>query len=169
MASSHVNPPPGNQLSFEQIKTLADPRRMKILRSLMATPGSLTSLGEAIGEHPAWIRHHLLKLEQAGLILLDHTQTSGGRTEKYYRAASPVLLLQEAILPDFLGQDSALLMGSHDLALEAWIQAWLASHETSPHVVSLPVGSLDGLNHPGRPLAPCLDGGQVTVGHRAGL
>jgi len=43
--------------SFEQLKLLADPRRLAILRQLMAGPASLTMLGKALGEHPAWVRH----------------------------------------------------------------------------------------------------------------
>jgi DNA-binding transcriptional ArsR family regulator len=43
--------------SFEQLKLLADPRRLAILRQLMAGPASLTMLGKVLGEHPAWVRH----------------------------------------------------------------------------------------------------------------
>jgi molybdate-binding protein len=132
-------------LSFEQLKALADPRRLAILRSLMATPGTLTSLGLALSEHPAWVRHHLLALEQARLVLLDHSVSSGGRTEKFYRAAAPVLVLQKAILPDYPGQETALFMGSHDLALETSLRAWLDPHAVQTPLVCLPVGSLDGL------------------------
>jgi DNA-binding transcriptional ArsR family regulator len=39
---------------FEKIKLLADSRRLAILRRLMAGPATLTQLGEALGEHPAW-------------------------------------------------------------------------------------------------------------------
>ena len=132
-------------LSFEKLKILADPRRLAILRLLMAAPATLTSLGQLLGEHPAWVRHHLLSLEQAGLVLLDHTETSGGRTEKFYRAATSVLLLQATILPDYPGNKTALFMGSHDLALEAGQRFLLESQPASPHLLNLPVGSLDGL------------------------
>ena len=54
--------------TFEQIKLLADRRRLAILRKLMAGPATLTQLGEAMQEHPAWIRHHVKQLEQAGLL-----------------------------------------------------------------------------------------------------
>jgi DNA-binding transcriptional ArsR family regulator len=54
--------------SFDQIKILADPRRLAILKKLMAKPASLSGLGRELGEHPAWIRHHLKQLEAAGLV-----------------------------------------------------------------------------------------------------
>jgi DNA-binding MarR family transcriptional regulator len=41
---------------------------MSILRHLMAGPASLTQLGHALGQHPTWVRHHLVRLAQAGLL-----------------------------------------------------------------------------------------------------
>jgi molybdate-binding protein len=132
-------------LTFAQIKALSDPRRLSILRLLMASPRTLTGLGERLGEHPAWVRHHLQALQDAGLALLDHTETSGGRTEKFYRAAASALLVQAAILPDSPGFSAALLMGSHDLALEAGLADLQAQPHPPARLVTLPVGSLDGL------------------------
>ena len=43
---------------INQIKLLTDVRRLAILRLLMAGPFTLSQLGQALGEHPAWIRHH---------------------------------------------------------------------------------------------------------------
>ena len=45
--------------TFDQLKIIADPRRLSILKQLMVAPATLTQLGKALGEHPAWIRHHL--------------------------------------------------------------------------------------------------------------
>ncbi len=131
--------------SLSQLKLLADPRRLAILRLLMAAPASLTGLGQALGQHPARVRHHLKALEDAGLVLLERVEIDGGHVEKFYRAAAPALLLQESILPDFGSQPAALLMGSHDLALENALVSWMADSWPHMHVVSLPVGSLDGL------------------------
>jgi putative molybdopterin biosynthesis protein len=132
-------------LSFDQLKILTDTRRLAILRRLMAAPATLSQLGEALGEHPAWVRHHLLALQGAGLVCLDHTESSAGRTEKFYRANAPVLVLQAAILPDAPGKSFSLLMGSHDLALESGMLEWMALEVPEVHLVSVPVGSLDGL------------------------
>ena len=128
--------------TFDQIKLLADPRRMAILRLLMAAPATLTHLARALKQSPAWVRHHLKALEAAGLVELTETRTTGRITEKFYRAAAGVFLMQEIILPK--GRKPALLFsGSHDLALEA-AAAGLSQHLT---MLSLPVGSLDGLMH----------------------
>ena len=54
--------------SFEKIKLLADPRRMEILRRLMASPATLTQLASQMNQSKAWTRHHILALESTDLI-----------------------------------------------------------------------------------------------------
>jgi putative molybdopterin biosynthesis protein len=132
------------RLTHAQLKLLADPRRMAILRLLMASPRSLTNLGAALVEHPAWVRHHLKSLEQAELVLFDHSENLTGHVEKFYRAAAPALLLQELVLPDHGAEQTVVLQGSHDLALEDAL-AGLSERHPDLHILSLPVGSLDGL------------------------
>lgn len=127
--------------SFEQLKLLADPRRLAILRLLMAAPATLTQLGEALGEHPAWVRHHLKQLESAGLVELAERRVQSGVVEKFYRARAGGFLLQQLILPDNRSRPAIVFAGSHDLGIEL-----LAAH-LAPHLdlFSLPIGSLDGL------------------------
>lgn len=126
---------------FEQIKLLADPRRLKILRQLMAAPASLTQVGHAIGEHPAWVRHHLKQLEQAGLVEIVETRVTSGVVEKFYRAKAGGLLLQELILPETAGRPAVVFSGSHDLAVELLVSKLSKNLD----MLTLPVGSLDGL------------------------
>lgn len=126
--------------TFEQIKLLADSRRMEILRLLMASPATLTQLAEILKQSPAWVRHHILALEAGNLIEIGEVRRTGKVTEKFYRAKGGAFLLQEIVLPK--GQKPAIVFsGSHDLALEE-IAEHLNKHVT---LLSLPVGSLDGL------------------------
>lgn len=126
--------------AFEQIKILADPNRMKILRLLMAEPATLTGLGQILGEHPAWVRHHVKILEAGGLIEITELRVTAGVVEKFYRARASALLLQELILPK--GSKPVMIFsGSHDTAIEH-IASQLSRHVT---ILTLPVGSLDGL------------------------
>jgi len=131
----------GRLNDFDQIKLLADPRRLQILRLLMITPASLTQLGRSLGEHPAWVRHHLKKLEEAGLVAIVETRKNAGVVEKLYAARSGGLLLQELILPAQQGRPVVVFSGSHDLAVE------LLAKRLSRHlnILILPLGSLDGL------------------------
>jgi putative molybdopterin biosynthesis protein len=126
--------------SFGSIKLLADSRRRDILRLLMASPATLTQLARAMKQSPAWIRHHILALESAGLVEVREIRKTGRVTEKFYSARADALLLQELILPK-TKKPALIFSGSHDLALER-----IAEH-LQKHVMllSLPVGSLDGL------------------------
>lgn len=126
--------------SFDKIKLLADSRRMDILRLLMASPATLTHLARTLKQSPAWIRHHTLTLESAGLIEVSEIRKTGKVTEKFYRAKADALLLQEVILPK-TKKPAIIFSGSHDLALEG-IAEQLDKHIT---LLSMPVGSLDGL------------------------
>lgn len=126
--------------SFESIKLLADPRRMDILRLLMASPATLTNLARTMKQSPAWIRHHILALESADLVEVSEVRKTGRVTERLYRAHADALLLQEIILPK-TKNPALIFSGSHDLALEG-IAEHLQKHVT---LLSMPVGSLDGL------------------------
>ena len=126
--------------SFEKIKLLADSRRMDILRLLMASPATLTHLARTLKQSPAWIRHHILTLESAGLVEAGEVRRTGKVTEKFYRAKADALLLQEMILPK-TKKPAVIFSGSHDLALEG-VAEYLEKYVT---LLSLPVGSLDGL------------------------
>jgi len=127
--------------TFDQLKILSDPRRLAILKLLMAGPATLSQLGRSLGEHPAWIRHHLKLLEGAGLVELSEVKVSEGYIEKYYQSKAHAFLLQELLLPEKPGKKMVVLSGSHDMALE------MLAHSSSGEldVYTLPVGSLDGL------------------------
>jgi putative molybdopterin biosynthesis protein len=126
--------------SFEKIKLLADSRRLDILRLLMASPATLTHLARTMKQSPAWIRHHTLALESANLIEVSEVRRTGKVTEKFYRAKADALLLREVILPK-TKKPAVIFSGSHDLALERIVEH-LEKHIA---LLSLPVGSLDGL------------------------
>lgn len=126
--------------AFDQIKLLADSRRMTILRLLMAQPATLTHLARTMKQSPAWVRHHIKTLESAKLVEIVEVRKTGTVTEKYYRAKSSAFLLQEFVLPKSR-KPALIFSGSHDLALES-----AAEHLVKYfHLLSLPVGSLDGL------------------------
>lgn len=126
--------------SFDLIKVLSDPRRLDILRLLMAAPATLTLLAQTLKQSPAWVRHHILALEAAGLIEISEIRKTGKVQEKFYRAKADALLLQELILPKSK-KPTVIFSGSHDIALEN-VSEFLAKHV---NLLSLSVGSLDGL------------------------
>jgi putative molybdopterin biosynthesis protein len=130
--------------SFDQIKSLADARRLSILRLLMAGPATISQLGRVLKESPAWVRHHVKQLEAARLVEMVTEEVSEGFVEKYYQARAGAFLFQELILPELHHRQAIAIIGSHDLALEYLAQRM---HQSSARIelINLPVGSLEGL------------------------
>ena len=128
--------------SFESIKALADPRRLEILRLLMASPATLTQLGRRLRHSPAWVRHHMVALESVGLVRLHEVRVVGRATEKYYRAAAGALRLEQLVLPK-TRLPVIVFSGSHDPAL----QAVADSLRGRQLILTLYVGSLNGLTN----------------------
>ena len=126
--------------AFSQIKLLADARRRKILRLLMASPTTLTLLARTLRQSPAWVRHHILALQSAGLVEMVEVRKTGKVTEKYYQAKAGAFLLQQMVLPK-TKKSALMISSSNDLALKS-IAHRLEKHF---HVLNFPVGSLDGL------------------------
>lgn len=126
--------------TFQQIKLLADSRRLEILQQLMAAPATLTQLARTLSQSPAWIRHHIQLLQSADLVEISEIRRTGAVTEKFYRARAGAFYVQEIILP--AGKKPAVVFsGSHDLAMEVVA----SSVSKSVNLLNLPVGSLDGL------------------------
>ena len=85
---------------LEQLKLLADSRRLEILRWLMEKPATLTQLGLTLQKSPGWVRHHINTMERAGLVEGVGSRGAGRNREKYYQATSSALLLHDSLLRD---------------------------------------------------------------------
>jgi putative molybdopterin biosynthesis protein len=126
----------------EELTAVADPRRRDLLRLLMVRPVTITQVGERVGRHPAWVRHHVQVLLRSGLVELVEERTVRNYTEKYYRATARAFENHLLITPLSDQPTTLVALGSHDFGLEV-----LAHDIERAHVgmVSIPVGSLDGL------------------------
>ncbi|MCE5192136.1 MAG: helix-turn-helix domain-containing protein [Actinomycetia bacterium] len=124
----------------DQIEAIADATRRAILRRLMASPATLSQLGTAFGKHPAWIRHHVMRLAEAGLVELSEVRHVRNYTEKYYRATASAFELHLLMVPDDGAERSVTVVGSNDDALDAFARSL-----PGMSVVPVSVGSLDGL------------------------
>lgn len=128
----------------DQLASLADPHRLAVLRRLMCGPSTISRLGRELERHPAWIRHHLKKLESVGLVEFVEARTTGNYTEKYYRASAPAFSVHHLFTPDAGDGAMLMVMGSDDFALECLVND---ANEAAGRqaVVPVAVGSLDGL------------------------
>jgi molybdate-binding protein len=129
---------------LDQIRALGDPNRLAIVRLVLAGPATLSQLGVALGHHPAWVRHHVKTLEQAGLVELAETRKVGNYTEKYYRATARALTVGMMVLPQPTERGLIVIVGSDDLAL-ALLGDTLHDDPSGPDVFRLAMGSLEGL------------------------
>jgi DNA-binding transcriptional ArsR family regulator len=73
--------------SLEQMKVLADRRRIRILE-LLSEERTTKQVAEILGEPPTRLYHHVAALERVGLIRLARTRPSRGALEKYFVAVA---------------------------------------------------------------------------------
>lgn len=95
MARTKSSPPGGRApekevhlANLEQMKVLADPRRLRILELLCDQERTTKQVAEILGEPPTRLYHHVDALARVGLIRLARTRQSRGAVEKYYRAVA---------------------------------------------------------------------------------
>lgn len=84
--------------SLEQIRTLADPLRVRILETLCEERTTKQVAG-VIGEKPTKLYHHVEALERAGLIRLVRTRQNRGTLEKYYQAVARAFRADASLFP----------------------------------------------------------------------
>ena len=70
-----------------QIRTLADPLRLRIL-STLGEERTTKQVAEILGEKPTKLYHHVAALERAGLVRLTRKRQNRGTTEKYFVAVA---------------------------------------------------------------------------------
>lgn len=126
-----------------QLSALADDHRRAILRRLICGPSTLSRLGRDFDRHPAWIRHHLKRLEAVGLVEPAGERTTRNYTEKFYRASAGAYTVNMLIGPDTGAAHLVMVLGSDDFALE--LLASEASAAGAAQVIPAAIGSLDGL------------------------
>lgn len=126
--------------AYPQIEALADPQRLAILQHLMVKPATLTQLAGQLNHSPAWVRHHLKRLEAVGLVEFVERRKKGRQTERYYRAVAGAFLIQQMVLPR-CEKPLLVFSGSDDLAWETLVRQL----ESRFHILTFPVGSLNGL------------------------
>ncbi len=87
--------------TIEQLRTVADPLRIRIFEALAQRPMTATQVGEELQIAAPKAHYHVRELERIGLARLVETRERGGILEKYYRAVArnltaPPQLLQNS-------------------------------------------------------------------------
>jgi putative molybdopterin biosynthesis protein len=110
----------------------------------MCGESTISRLGRDFGRHPAWIRHHIKRLEAVGLVEAAGQRTTRNYTEKFYRASASALAVHMLLTPDSGANHLMVALGSDDFALQ------LLTEEFNElpgdfEIFASSVGSLDGL------------------------
>ena len=130
--------------AIETVQMLASADRLRLLRILMRGPATLTQLVDSVGHYPAWVRHHVVTLERAGLVELVEQRKTKGYVEKFYCATARAYAVDFLVLPEEGVHGLLVILGSDDLALDLLADR-LRADEDAPDVVTVAMGSLEGL------------------------
>lgn len=98
--------------SLEQLKVLADPRRIRILELLGDEERTTKQVAEILGEPPTRLYHHVAALERVGLIRLARTRPSRGAVEKYYVAVAKAFSADPKLFASRRGSQVAEVAGT---------------------------------------------------------
>jgi putative molybdopterin biosynthesis protein len=129
---------------MDTVRVLANEERLRLLRLLMRGPATLTQLGAVVRHHPAWVRHHVLSLEQVGLVELVETRPTKGYVEKFYCASARAFAVDFMVLPGEGERGLLVILGSDDVALDLLARR-LREDGAGPDVITMAMGSLEGL------------------------
>ena len=95
--------------SFQQIRALAHPLRLRAFEALTEAPRTGKQLAELLGKKPTHLYHHLRVLEQAGLVRPVSTRKNRGTTEKFYQAVSDRVVLDKGLFPEQVAAADGLI------------------------------------------------------------
>src|SRR5262245_52487033 len=92
--------------NLEQLKVLADPKRIRILEQL-GEERTTKQVAEILGEPPTRLYHHVAALERVGLIRLARTKPSRGALEKYYVTVAKAFSADPRLFTSRRGHEAA--------------------------------------------------------------
>jgi DNA-binding transcriptional ArsR family regulator len=82
--------------SMRQVRALSDPLRLSLMAAF-AAPKTTKQVADALGLPPTRLYHHVLELENAGLLELVRTSQKRGTQEKYYRSIGTRFAIDPAV------------------------------------------------------------------------
>jgi predicted ArsR family transcriptional regulator len=84
---------------LEQLKTVSDPLRSKVLVYLIEKAYTGQQLAKLLGMARAKVHYHLNELEKHGFITVVHTELKNGIVQKFYRSVARGFIPSEELLP----------------------------------------------------------------------
>lgn len=83
--------------TMKEIKIISHPMRMKILKKYYGfpQPATVKQIADHMGEVPANIHYHVMKLLEIGVLTLDHTQVINGIVAKFYKPSAHTIKIED--------------------------------------------------------------------------
>lgn len=107
-----------NITTRKQLEIYMNPQRQRLLKhmDIKGEPVTAKQLSDLMGISPSSVTHHLKKLEEIGLITLDHTESIHGICAKFYKKIPAIVNLkgdaqddlnsERTLLADYLMNDT---------------------------------------------------------------
>ena len=118
--------------TLDQVHTLADPLRVRILDRLRHEPMTVKMLGTELGEAPAKVHYHVRELERIGVIRLVETREKGGVLEKYYRAIAHNYSILKDLLYNSQPNELNAIVQEYFQVVQRGLTAALAQYHEHP-------------------------------------
>lgn len=83
--------------TMKEIKIISHPLRMKILKNYysFSKPATVTQIAVHMGEVPANIHYHVMKLIEIAVLELDHTEVVNGIIAKFYKPTAHTIKIED--------------------------------------------------------------------------
>lgn len=106
--------------TFEELKALADPVRLRLLQAFADEPLTTKQAASQLGENATKLYHHVQQLESLGLIELVKTKPNRGTVEKYYASVARHFRVDDKLL---LGQPSSQEVGTLQGVMDSLLES----------------------------------------------
>jgi DNA-binding transcriptional ArsR family regulator len=97
MARTPTKAPLARITDFRQVRAIADPLRLRMLRLFAQGPLTTKQVADRLGEKPTRLYNHTRALERAGLVRLVGTRQNRGTTERYLEAVGSRFEIDERL------------------------------------------------------------------------
>jgi DNA-binding transcriptional ArsR family regulator len=118
--------------TLDQVHTMADPLRVRILDRLVRKPMTVKMLGTDLQEPPAKVHYHVRELERIGVIRLVETREKGGVLEKYYRAVARNFTVVKDLLSKSHPDELSAIVDEYVQLVQRGLSAALAHYQEHP-------------------------------------
>jgi DNA-binding transcriptional ArsR family regulator len=118
--------------TLDQVRTMADPLRVRILERLVREPMTVKMLGTDLSEPPAKVHYHVRELERVGVIRLVETREKGGVLEKYYRAVARTFQVMKDVLYNSKPDELSAIVDEYLQVVQRGMLAALAAYQEHP-------------------------------------